>query len=137
MEHMSLFRWTGEHDVFLPEVDAEHRALFLAGDHLHRALLAAAPPDVLKQRLHSLLQLVETHFQHEERMMRESEFASYEWHRKQHNTVRNKMKMLNRDDRAGVESALAFIAGWLRDHTAVADRIMASHVRNWSRRKAA
>jgi hemerythrin-like metal-binding protein len=134
---MSLFRWSSEHDVFLPEVDAEHRALFLAGDHLHRALLAGAPPENIRESLHNLLQLVEAHFRHEERLMVESEFSSYEWHRKQHDAVRSKAKGLKRADRAAMVAALEFIAGWLRDHTSVADRIMASHVRNWTRRMAA
>lgn len=134
---MSLFRWGSQHDVYLPEIDAEHRALFLAGEELHRLVLAGANPDKIGEGLHNVLQLAEAHFQHEERLMRDSEFESYEWHCEQHETVRRRAGAIDSKDAAAVESALQFLAGWLRDHTAVADRIMAAHVRNWTRRKAA
>ena len=134
---MSLFRWSSEHDIYLPEVDAEHRALFLAGEELHRALQAGARAEKLKQGLHHLLELTEAHFLNEERLMRESGFASLEWHCRQHDTVRKKAKSLSAGDRKALMSGLEFLAGWLHDHTSVADRIMAAHVRNWSRRMAA
>ncbi|MDE3165455.1 MAG: hemerythrin family protein [Acidobacteriota bacterium] len=134
---MSLFRWGSEHEIYLPEIDAEHRGLFLAGEELHRALAAGATAERLKEALHNLLQLAEAHFLHEERLMRDSGFASYEWHRRQHDSVRRRAKELAAADRLSVTAALDFLASWLRDHTAVADRIMAAHVRNWSRRKAA
>ena len=134
---MSLFRWSSEHDIYLPEVDAEHRAVFLAGEELHRALVAGARAEKVKQGLHNLLELTEAHFLHEERLMRDSGFESLECHCRQHDTVRKKMKGLNTGDRKAMAAALEFLSGWLHDHTSVADRIMAAHVRNWGRRLAA
>jgi len=134
---MSLLRWTDENDIFLPELDAEHRALFVAGEELHRAVSAGAPADQVKERLHHVLQLAEAHFLHEERLMRDSAFESYEWHRKQHDVIRRRAKRTDGTDLLAVAALLDYVAGWLRDHTAVADRIMASHLRNWMRNQAA
>ncbi|MBS1859710.1 MAG: hemerythrin family protein [Acidobacteria bacterium] len=134
---MSLFRWGSEHEIYLPEIDAEHRGLFLAGEELHRALAAGATPDRIKEGLHSLLQLTEAHFLHEERLMRASGFEAYEWHRRQHDTLRKRAREIDGGDNLSVTAALDYLAGWLRDHTSVADRIMAAHIRNWGRRKAA
>jgi methyl-accepting chemotaxis protein len=134
---MSSFRWSAEHDVYLPEIDAEHRGLFKAGLYLQRALTSGAGPERLKESWHSLWQLVDAHFLHEERLMQDSGFESYEWHRKQHNTARKKIAGIDAADRKKATEALGFLANWLRDHTSVADRIMAAHVRNWTRRKAA
>ena len=134
---MSLFHWTAEHDVFLPEIDAEHRALFVAGEDLHRALSAGAGPDKIKEGMHHLLQMVEAHFLHEEQLMQASEFESFEWHRTQHNSVRKRAEATDPGDALSVTGLLEYTASWLRDHTAVADRIMAAHVRNWARRRAA
>jgi hemerythrin-like metal-binding protein len=134
---MSLFRWGSEHEIYLPEIDAEHRGLFLAGEDLHRALSAGAPPDRIKEGLHNLLQLAEAHFLHEERLMRDSGFESYEWHRKQHDAVRKRAKEIDGRDTVAVTAAVDYLSGWLRDHTSVADRIMAAHIRNWGRRRKA
>jgi hemerythrin-like metal-binding protein len=118
-------------------VDAEHRAIFLAAGQLERTVNSGAPEDRVRESLHNLLQLVESHFQHEERMMRESDFISYEWHCKQHDTVRSKAKALKKAGPEAMAGALEFMSWWLNEHTAVADRIMAAHLRNWTRRMAA
>ena len=39
---MSPFKWSSAHSTYLPEIDAEHRALYRLGDELHKALLAGA-----------------------------------------------------------------------------------------------
>jgi len=134
---MSLFRWTGEHDIFLPEIDAEHRAIFLAGEELHCALLAGAGPERLGEMLRHLAECAESHFLHEERLMRDSRFGAFAWHRHQHDTVRARIRGLAGAGPEALEPALGLLASWLRDHASVADRMMASHVRNWSRGKAA
>jgi hemerythrin len=32
---MSLFKWSSAHSVYLPEIDAEHRAIYRLGNELH------------------------------------------------------------------------------------------------------
>src|SRR5215467_16377588 len=127
MVNMSLFRWGSQHDIFLPEIDAEHRAIFFAGEQLHQVLGANGSKEKIGEALHHLAQAAEAHFLHEERLMRESEFESYEWHRQQHDTVRRRMQDLDSSDTVAIGQLLEFLAGWLRDHTSIADRIMASH----------
>ena len=134
---MSLFRWTSEVDVFLPELDAEHRGMFIAAEELYRMVSTGAPGEQVKERLHHVWQMVEAHLLHEERLMRQSGFQSYEWHRKQHDAVRRRAKETDGSDLAAVAALLEYVAGWIKDHTAVADRIMASHLRNWLRGRAA
>jgi hemerythrin-like metal-binding protein len=136
MVDMSLFRWGVQHEIFLPEIDAEHRAIFSAGEQLYQLLVADGGSEKIGEAMHHLAEVAEVHFLHEERLMRDSEFEPYGWHRQQHQTVRRRMKGLKPTDPAAVRATLEFMAGWLRDHTSVADRIMASHVRNWTRRQA-
>jgi len=132
-----LFRWSSEHEVFLPEIDAEHRALYLGGQELRRAIAGGAGPDRLEESTRSALILVEAHFLHEEHLMEDSGFESLDWHRTQHYAVRRRARETDLRNPESVSSLLAFVGKWLNDHTAVADRIMASHLRNWGRRKAA
>jgi len=134
---MNPLRWGSQHDVFLPEIDAEHRAVFLAGEELHRALAGAAGPEKLAECWRNLLQLTEVHFRHEEQLMRDSGFESREWHGKQHDAVRKRAQKVDTAHPESVTGFLEYMGVWLRDHTSVADRIMASHIRNWTRRRAA
>jgi hemerythrin len=130
---MSLFKWSGAHSIYLPEVDAEHRAIYQLGDELHKALLAGADPAHLKPIVANLLQAAEEHFRHEERLMRAMHYASFEWHKRQHNAARKRVKALagqiDGGDRAA-EELLQFLSAWLRDHISVADRMMGAYLRN-------
>jgi hemerythrin len=132
---MSLFKWTNAHSVFLPEVDAEHRAIYRLGDELHKALLAGAGSAQLKPILANLLDSAELHFRHEERLMRAVHYTSFAWHKRQHDAARKRAKAAAKRIEAGDSAAagelLEFLSVWLRDHMAVADRMMGARLRNY------
>ncbi len=138
---MQLFKWTKTHEIFLPELDAEHRNICRGGSEFYKAVLAGAPPERLSTLLQSLLESAESHFQHEERMMGEAEFPSFAWHKHQHDAVRHRAQELVNRIEAGDSGAriefLGFLSGWIRDHTSVADRMMGAYLRNWQRRRVA
>ena len=134
---MSLFKWSSAHSVYLPEIDAEHRAIYRLGDELHKALLAGAGPDRLQPILVNLLESVEQHLCHEERLMRAMHYNAAAWHKGQHDAARKRSKALARriagGDAAGAGELLKFLSVWLRDHLAVADRMMGAYLRNYLR----
>jgi hemerythrin len=134
---MAPFKWTDGNAVYLPEIDAEHRSLFLIAGELHQALLAGVTPEKIRAVLRNLLAHIEGHFKHEERLMRAMDYPSFAWHKRQHDTVRKRIKALAPRIVAGDIDALTeltgFLTGWLRDHTALSDRMMASHLRNHER----
>ena len=134
---MSLFKWSSAHSVYLPEIDAEHRALYRLGDELHKALLAGAAVAQLQPILANLLESAEQHFRHEERLMRAIHYDALAWHKHQHDAARKKSKALARRIAGGDEAAagelLEFLSAWLRDHMAVADRMMGARLRNYLR----
>jgi hemerythrin-like metal-binding protein len=138
---MVRFIWSEENEVFLSPVDAEHRNLFRFADELGEAVTRNAPPDVVCERLHRLATSTDEHFSHEEELMRGVRYPSYAWHRAQHNTARRRFKLLlpliETGDMQAAELFLEFLAGWLRDHTTLTDRMMAAFVRNYDRTHAA
>jgi len=135
---MQLFRWSKTHEVYLPEIDAEHRHLFQRGSELYKAILAGAEPDRLSALLTDLLQAAEDHFEREERLMRSAGFPSFAWHKQQHDAVRKRARECSARIAAGESEArvelLTFLSSWLCDHTSVADRMMGAYIRNWQRR---
>jgi len=132
---MSLFKWSSDYSVYLPELDAEHRAIFRLGDELHRAVLAGAKPGQLKPIVMNLLEAEEQHFRHEERLMRAMHYRGFAWHKKQHDAARKRTKALVKDieanDRDAAGKVLLFLSNWLRDHLSVADRMMGASLRNY------
>jgi hemerythrin-like metal-binding protein len=138
---MRLFHWTQEHAVFQPEFDAEHRELFRLGEELHRAVQAGEDPQATQDTMRLLIAELEAHFAHEERLMRSLRYSGYAWHKKQHDAARRQIQALaavaGEGDTAAPLDLLRYLSSWFRDHTAVADRMMASALRNAGRVRAA
>jgi hemerythrin len=134
---MSLFHWTKQYAVYVPEIDAEHRAIFMAGAELERAAAAHAPKARLREMIRALVDHAEDHFTHEERLMREVRYEGFEWHKKQHDGVRRRLKgygkRIEADDREAPGEMLEYLAHWLHDHTALTDRMMGARLRNFHR----
>jgi hemerythrin len=138
---MRLFRWTRAKTVFMPEFDAEHRNLYQLGESLHQVWSAGAPPEAMMPSVRALLAAAEEHFAHEERLMRAARYPLLNWHQRQHETARNAARPLvariEAGDRQAVKALLDLLAGWLKDHLAVADRMMAAALRAFARTSAA
>ena len=134
---MRHFAWSSENEVFIAQIDAEHRELFQLARDLESAIEAKAPPVEVRARLHALASHIEEHFSHEEWLMQSVEYPSYGWHRQQHDTARRRLKLVARLIEAGNGEAadvfLEFLEGWFNDHTSITDRMMASFVRNFER----
>jgi hemerythrin-like metal-binding protein len=137
MSSMSLFKWSSANSVYLPEIDAEHRAIFRLGSELQKALMAGAGLAQLRPILSSLLESAVQHFRHEERLMRAVHYEAFDWHKHQHDAALKKSKALAKRIEAGDSAApgelLEYLAGWMRDHMSVSDRMMSARVRNYLR----
>jgi hemerythrin len=137
---MRLFHWTRAKSIFMSELDAEHRNLHQLADEVHKAVLKGAPPSAIASSVRALFAAAEDHFSHEERMMRAARYAQLDWHARQHQTVRDRAakwtESVNHNPGATLE-LLEFLAFWLKDHMAVADRMMAATLRAYARTHAA
>jgi hemerythrin-like metal-binding protein len=134
---MSLFKWSTANSVYLPEIDAEHRALYRLGNELHKALPAGADAARLQPILANLLESAEQHFRHEERLMQAIHYTAFAWHKGQHDAMRKKARAMARrvtaGDLAATGELLTFLSEWLRGHIGVADRMMGARLRNYLR----
>ena len=133
---MATFRWTQENEIFLAQIDNEHRDLFRIAAELDQAMGAGAPADV-NRHLQSLIAHAEEHFLHEEWLMQSVEYSAYGWHKQQHNSARRRLKLFAPLVKAGDAEAasllLEFLETWFNEHTGISDRMMAAHVRNYER----
>ncbi|HXK02390.1 MAG TPA: hemerythrin family protein [Verrucomicrobiae bacterium] len=131
---MGLFKWSRAHSVFVPEIDAEHRALFRLGEELQKGVAAGTDLRQLRPVLRELITSTEAHFKHEERIMKAAHYNGLAWHKKQHDAVRwrvrRALKRIDTGHADGVSEFLEFLDSWLKTHTAVSDRMMGAYLRN-------
>ena len=134
---MPQFQWSRQYAVFVPEIDAEHRAIFQIGAELERAAAAHAPKQRLREMVRAMAGHAEDHFTHEERLMRAVRYQAFDWHKKQHDGARRRLKQFAKRIEAGEREApgemLHYLAQWLHDHTALTDRMMGARLRNFER----
>jgi hemerythrin-like metal-binding protein len=131
---MGLFKWSRAYSVYLPEIDAEHRAIFQLAEELHKGIAAGTDLAKLRPVLANLMASAEAHFKHEERIMFAAHYTALAWHKKQHDAVRWRVKRLVRRMDCGDPDAagelLEFLDSWLQTHTRVSDRMMGAYLRN-------
>ena len=69
--------------------------------------------------------------------MQASNYLSFGWHKQQHDSARKRLKQFMEHVEAGEPDAavllLEFMSSWMRDHIAVADRMMGAYLRNYGR----
>jgi hemerythrin len=134
---MRVFKWNAAHAVYLAEVDAEHRAIYQAAGDLHQASVGSAPAERILEIMRGLIAHSEDHFAHEERLMQSAHYQSYAWHKQSHDAARRRMgefaARIEAGDTGAAEPLLEYLAGWLKDHVSVADRMMSAYVRNYQR----
>jgi hemerythrin len=131
---MRAIKWSTSEAIWIEEIDDEHKEIF-AGVERFQALLSDSRrlPEIRKE-LANLKQTIVGHFEHEERLMRASRYGSLQWHKQLHQAacrnVRRFALSIGRGDREAGRALVEYLADWLHDHTRVADRMMAAHLRN-------
>ena len=133
-----FLNWISEsHSVYLPEIDAQHQALFRLTDELYGDMLEGASLSSVTPKLQDFIAQTLCHFAHEEALMRSSRYQARAWHRSQHDVVRAKLaeleESIRQGDREAVLPAIDFISAWLQTHTAVSDRMMGAYLRSHRR----
>jgi len=127
-------KWSASHEVFVPDLDDEHKEIFEAVAELQKTLTGdTALPD-LYRLTNQLAVCALDHFAHEERLMRAARYDSLRWHKQQHDGVRRQVSQfaarLEQGDRTAGFELVEYLSSWLANHTRVADRMMGAFLRN-------
>lgn len=132
-----MIKWTLDNEVFIARIDAEHREVFDSAEAFEQSIVSPSTHTQTQHCLATLCIRLEEHLSHEERLMQSVGYPSYDWHKQQHDTLRRRLKLftplISGGNREAADVFLEFLAGWLQDHTSVADRMMAAFVRNYER----
>jgi hemerythrin-like metal-binding protein len=141
MGNVQSLQWSEEHSVYIPELDEQHKGLLEVSQELRSAVVNGESADRLEFLAGRMATRLAAHFRYEEGLMRGSRYTAMDWHERQHQAARVKLATLWDSIRGrGAESifaALEELADWFLDHVSVADRMLASHIRNFERERIA
>lgn len=130
---VATFRWTRQYAVGLDAIDLEHRSIFALAEEMHRAMLAGKGKESLEALLTGLVDYTCCHFSHEEALMERIGYPGLEGHKREHEELRAKLRMLRDRSRSGEATmtleVMQFLIEWLERHTIASDRQIGDYVR--------
>jgi hemerythrin len=130
---MGLIQWDPDWETGIIEVDAQHRVLLNRLGQLATALAEGWHASETEKTMLYLGDYVETHFRAEEAIMERCGYPGLEQHRAVHDDLRRRVATLaeayHRDPRSLPADVMDFLMGWLVDHLAGEDKLMATFLR--------
>lgn len=131
---MSLLQWSDQYLVGDELIDRQHRYLFDLINAFHDAFVERRERREVLRLLTQLIEYAESHFEAEERIMRESCYPGLERHHHAHVRLYEQIFELNAklEDRSlnPTYDTIAFLRNWLSDHILGNDLAIGIHLRD-------
>jgi len=128
---MALIEFTNDELVHVQIIDDQHREIALLINDVHKNVLDNSK-NLAKDSLLKLTELLEIHFETEERLMKENRYPGYITHKLEHDRFYNKtVKTLdqynNNEISLGLDQLDSF-RRWFYNHIEINDRKCANHL---------
>jgi hemerythrin-like metal-binding protein len=127
-------KWKSLYQLRLSDIDPQHKGVFELTMQLQKAAEGDSGIDIAAVAENIRRKAID-HFAHEEKLMRWSGCDSYVWHKRQHDTVRNRLArdwaQLQQGNHEVAAEFVAFMSQWLDAHIRIADRMMGAHLQNY------
>lgn len=137
----TILEWSKAFELGNYELDSEHRSIIDNYRRLHQEVKNGMGLEYYAELLSFLENYVNTHFIHEEDMMKESEFPYLDLHRKLHEEFAliiedymEKMRIVGASYPDLIQISL-LVKNWLLHHILVEDKKFADHLKNRTQRK--
>jgi len=129
---MPLFQWNPSLSVGLSDIDEQHKKLLNLINDLHEAMKQGKAKQALMGVATALRDYVNTHFSHEEKLMRRYDYPDLPAHLKLHETFVAKLVKLEEDMAKDILPAVTvarYLTDWYLDHIGKVDMKYAEHIR--------
>ncbi|MFZ3073363.1 MAG: bacteriohemerythrin [Thermodesulfobacteriota bacterium] len=130
-----FFKWTEDLAVNIPEIDEQHKELFLRIDALHCAIFEGKGSIELSALFAFLGDYVTIHFNDEEGIMARHDYPNLSIHKDEHRGFKDRFGRLKQKcelGRAGRDMAIEVdkvVCDWLIRHVCMADKTFAKFLR--------
>ncbi len=128
-----MFEWTKDYAIGLPQVDAQHQAIFRMARELYDEMSAGRGKDVVGRILRRVVEYTEHHFAAEERLMRQYNYPELAAHREQHQDFARRVQKFQDEFQAGrtmmTVEVFRLLRDWLEVHIKGSDMAYAEFIR--------
>ena len=126
--------WREDLSVGIGSIDDDHKKLLTLINNLETAVHYPTGEAFERQALRELVDYTKYHFEREEAMMRETGYADYEPHKRQHEAMIAKvggfMDAYEKDREGTIEELTEFLKDWLLKHIAGTDQKYSGHLQS-------
>ena len=130
---MRVVKWNESLETGDPEVDSQHRALYVLVNDLNADSLFGDNREHASQALARILRYATTHFRTEEQLMSRTSYPDTEHHVAIHRDFAQQATKMVAEHDAGhgksVRELAAFMENWLETHIGEEDKPLIAHVR--------
>ena len=125
---MNLIEWSKDLSVGVQKIDNEHKQLIAIINKLHETQIVRGHKKIIEELIESLVIYTRTHFQTEERLMKNHECPTYLSHKKMHDHLVMQVYEFQQKYNHGIipsSNELAiFLQNWLTHHIQGTDKQM-------------
>ena len=129
---MKTFDWDESYDVKVERFNDQHKHLFQIVKDLYAAMENKDDRLALAQIINNLIRYSREHFTEEEVALLNTQYPTYEKHRKQHKAFIDKIEQFAADYNSGQHllhfDILLFLKNWVLQHILVADKAFGEHL---------
>ncbi len=117
MKMAAFVAWKPCYTVNDPALDAEHKQIIETISSLHSAMNGANAAEVTKRALDQLVRYTYTHFEHEERVLKQIAFPDFEAHKQLHDNMRRRSMALRGNlNIVTARDVLVLLRDWWLEH---------------------
>jgi len=131
---MAMIRWDANLSVGISQIDNEHRKLVDMVNSLHQGVNSGTGKEALGAILNTLISYTKTHFDAEERLMKQHAYPDYLQHKKEHTRlmldVGEVVKLYQTGTATLPNNVLQFLVDWLTNHIKAEDKKTGQYLRS-------
>ncbi len=130
---MSLLEWSKEFETGIAVIDADHKKLVKMANTLNDAMKSGHGKDVMGKLLVDLANYTVSHFQNEEKLMKQYAYTDTVAHTHQHEDLKAQVIDIVEKHKTGAVTitlkVMNFLRDWLINHILKSDKVFAEFLK--------
>lgn len=129
---MAVIKWNESYSVNIDEIDRQHQKLFEMINEFYENVINHSNEELILKLVSGMGKYVQTHFNHEEELMKKYEYPDFKIHKQQHDTFIQKVTDLENKLNKGIAvisfEITSFLKDWIKNHILTTDKLYSEYL---------